>query len=88
MEDFKVPEEHLKASKVVKYASLKDTTFVEVYTEEQFNLMVSDLRSVCELAIDLEVKCIYFFTVIFYTNTFLLFKNRHIAIVLIRVLHA
>jgi len=37
-------------------ASLEDTKFVEVFTEEQFNSMVSDFRSVHELAIDLEVK--------------------------------
>lgn len=56
MEEFKVPEKHLKVSKALKPASLEDTKFVEVYTEEQFNSMVSELRNVDELAIDLEVK--------------------------------
>lgn len=55
MDEFKVPVEHLKVLQAVKPASLKETKFVEVYTEELFNLMVSELRSVCELAIDLEV---------------------------------
>lgn len=55
MNEFKVPVEHLKVSQAVKPASLKETKFVEVYTEELFNLMVSELRSVDELAIDLEV---------------------------------
>lgn len=40
-------------------ASFEDTKFVEVYTEEQFNSMVSDLRNVHELAIDLEVRVIF-----------------------------
>lgn len=39
----------------VKPASLEETKFVEVYTEELLNIMVSELRSVGELAIDLEV---------------------------------
>jgi len=51
----KVPDEHLKVSKAVKPASLEDTKFVEVYTEEQLNLLVSNLETVNELAIDLEV---------------------------------
>lgn len=54
LEEFKVPVEHLKVSKPVKPASLEDTKFVEVNTEEQLNLMVSDLENVNELAIDLE----------------------------------
>lgn len=37
-------------------ASLEDTKFIEVYTEEQFNAMVLELRDVKELAVDLEVK--------------------------------
>lgn len=37
-------------------ASLEDTKFVEVCTEEQFNAMVLELRDVKELAVDLEVK--------------------------------
>lgn len=55
MDEFKVPEEHLKVSIAVKPASLEETKFVEVYTEEQFNSMVSELKTVHELAIDLEV---------------------------------
>lgn len=55
LEEFSVPEQYLKVTKAVMPASLEDTRFVEVYTEEQLNLMVSDLRSVKELAIDLEV---------------------------------
>ncbi|XP_027842053.2 exosome component 10 isoform X2 [Aphis gossypii] len=54
LEEFKVPDEHLKISKAVKPASLEDTKFVEVYTEEQLNLMISDLKNVNELAVDLE----------------------------------
>lgn len=54
LEEFKVPVEHLKVSKAVKPASLEDTKFVEVYTEEQLNLMVLDLKTVNELAVDLE----------------------------------
>jgi len=60
LEEFKVPDEHLKVSKAVKPASLEDTKFVEVYTEEQLNLMVSDLETVNELAIDLEVRFKHF----------------------------
>lgn len=56
LEEFKVPDEHLKISKPVKPASLEDTKFVEVFTEEQLNLMISDLENVNELAVDLEVK--------------------------------
>jgi len=56
LDEFIVPENHLKVSLAVKPASLEDTKFIEVYTEEQFNSMVSDLRTVNELAIDLEVK--------------------------------
>lgn len=56
MEEFKVPEKHLKVSKALKPASLEDTKFVEVYTEEQLNSMVLDLKNVDVLAIDLEVK--------------------------------
>lgn len=61
LDDFKVPDEHLKASKAIKYSSLEDTKFIEIYTEEQFKLMVSDLRSACELAIDLEVRLLFLF---------------------------
>lgn len=56
MDEYKVPAEHLKVLKAIMPASFEDTKFVEVYTEEQFNLMVSDLRTVRELAIDLEVS--------------------------------
>lgn len=55
LEEFKVPVEHLKVSTAVQPASLEDTPFVEVYTEEQLNSMVSHLQTVNELAIDLEV---------------------------------
>jgi hypothetical protein len=55
LDEFKVPAEHLKVSIVKKPTSLEETKFVEVYTEEQFNSMVSELRIVHELAIDLEV---------------------------------
>uniref|UniRef100_A0A2S2QFR5 Exosome complex component 10 homolog n=1 Tax=Sipha flava TaxID=143950 RepID=A0A2S2QFR5_9HEMI len=54
LDEFKVPAEHLKVSIVKKPTSLEETKFVEVYTEEQFNSMVSELRIVHELAIDLE----------------------------------
>lgn len=56
LEEFKVPEEFLKVTPAKIPASLEDTKFVEVYTEEQFNAMVLELRNVKELAIDLEVK--------------------------------
>lgn len=58
LEEFVVPAEHLKVSIAVMPNSLEDTKFVEVYTEEQFNFMVSELRCVKELAIDLEVRFI------------------------------
>ncbi|XP_025192206.1 exosome component 10 isoform X1 [Melanaphis sacchari] len=54
LDEFKVPVEHLNVSKAVYPATLEDTKFVEVYTEEQLNLMISDLENVNELAIDLE----------------------------------
>lgn len=65
LEKFKVPVEHLKVSKAVKPASLEDTKFVEVYTEEQLNLMVLDLDNVKELAVDLEVGFKPFFSFYF-----------------------
>jgi len=56
LDEYRVPAEHLKVLKAIMPASLEDTKFVEVYTEEQFNSMVSDFRGVHELAIDLEVR--------------------------------
>lgn len=55
IDELKIPEEHLKVSKAIMPASLEDTKFVEVYTEAQFSSMVSDLKNVKEVAIDLEV---------------------------------
>ncbi|XP_050437071.1 exosome component 10 [Adelges cooleyi] len=52
--EFKVPEEHLKVTIAIKPESLDKTKFVEVFTEDQLSLMISELKSVRELAIDLE----------------------------------
>lgn len=51
-----MPEEHLKVANTEKPSSLEDTKFLEVHTEEQLNMMVSEIKNVRELAIDLEVK--------------------------------
>lgn len=63
-------------------ASLEDTKFVEVYNEEQFLSMISDLRNVCEIAVDLEVRLNYFIIGNLLLFLLLLFLNRLIVIVL------